>query len=110
MLNEAMADFLKQLVNKESLISSIELHKHGINVRHMGKLRFMSNNLLKNVIVGKMIARTIKNVLRGILRIGGYNGNSKAELQIQIVNWLNTFIASNNICTTTTTTTTTTTN
>lgn len=89
MLVEAMKSMATELYEKKLILFSIsELHRHGINVRHMGLLRSKKDH---EVFV-TIIARVKKNHLRQSLRVGANAGKSNTELEQHIVLlWLNTF-------------------
>lgn len=53
---------------------AIELHRHGVNMRHLGLVRANikeggeRNAMLRDIMLTEMVARTLKNVLRSFQR------------------------------------------
>eukprot|EP01126_Amoeba_proteus_P046132 TRINITY_DN5198_c0_g1_i5.p1 TRINITY_DN5198_c0_g1~~TRINITY_DN5198_c0_g1_i5.p1 ORF type:complete len:429 (+),score=94.60 TRINITY_DN5198_c0_g1_i5:1108-2394(+) len=56
-----------------------EVHQKGINIRHMGRLRQqLTDHKVKQLVLTECVARTLKNLIRGILR------EKMKQLQISI--------------------------
>eukprot|EP01126_Amoeba_proteus_P046125 TRINITY_DN5198_c0_g1_i1.p1 TRINITY_DN5198_c0_g1~~TRINITY_DN5198_c0_g1_i1.p1 ORF type:complete len:474 (+),score=98.20 TRINITY_DN5198_c0_g1_i1:204-1625(+) len=46
-----------------------EAHQRGINIRHMGRVRQqLTNPIVKQLVLTECVARTLKNLIRGLLR------------------------------------------
>ncbi|CAM9265877.1 unnamed protein product [Ascophyllum nodosum] len=82
------------LYDQETLDVAIEMHRHGVNIRHLGKLRNEVEEtflLLKEMILTEMVARTLKNLLRGYQRrwMKTERSTSDQGMRRLVVNFLN---------------------
>ncbi|CAM9944100.1 unnamed protein product, partial [Ectocarpus fasciculatus] len=83
---------------QKTLRLDVELHRHGVNVRHLGKVRFLlmeqnkpEDGLLKDMILTEMIARTLKNILRYFQRtwMKAERSTSEQGMRMLVVRFLN---------------------
>ncbi|CAN0000068.1 unnamed protein product, partial [Ectocarpus sp. 4 AP-2014] len=83
---------------QKTLHLDVELHRHGVNVRHLGKVRFLlmeqnkpANGLLKDMMLTEMIARTLKNILRCFQRtwMKAERSTSEQGMRMLVVGFLN---------------------
>lgn len=81
--------FVRDLKSFKCYFSIPEVHKKGVNVRHMGLVRKNVSEDIRNQILIQMVARSIKNEFRDILRGNAEAGKSIAELQQLILDELN---------------------
>lgn len=68
------------------------LHGHGVNIRHTGLLFAqvpVSNRLMRHVLLVDMVARVLKNLLRGVLRDSHAEGKNALPRKTRIVRFLN---------------------
>ncbi|CAM9962933.1 unnamed protein product, partial [Ectocarpus fasciculatus] len=88
---------LSQDVQK-TLHLDVELHRHGVNVRHLGKVRSLlieqnrpEDGLLKEMMLTEMIARTLKNILRCFQRtwMKAERSTSEQGMRMLVVGFLN---------------------
>eukprot|EP00903_Cladosiphon_okamuranus_P015185 g14039.t1 len=75
---------------------AVELHRHGVNVRHLGKVRDLvpdeeENSVLRDMMLTEIIARTLKNILRRFQRkwMEAEKSTSEQGMRILVVGFLN---------------------
>ncbi|CBN78661.1 conserved unknown protein [Ectocarpus siliculosus] len=103
MLEVAVPNVVEKLTSlpqdvQKTLHLDVELHRHGVNVRHLGKVRFLlmeqnkpENGLLKDMMLTEMIARTLKNILRCFQRtwMKAEKSTSEQGMRMLVVRFLN---------------------
>ncbi|CAM9632019.1 unnamed protein product [Ectocarpus sp. 8 AP-2014] len=103
MLEVAVPNVVEKLTSlpqdvQKTLHLDVELHRHGVNVRHLGKVRFLlmeqnkpENGLLKDMMLTEMIARTLKNILRCFQRtwMKAERSTSEQGMRMLVVRFLN---------------------
>ncbi|CAN0145489.1 unnamed protein product [Scytosiphon promiscuus] len=86
--------------HEEPLDLAVELHRHGVNVRHLGKVRSCilereddrdKNRVVLDAMLTEMIARTLKNILRSFQRMWMKEERSTSEhgMRMLVVEFLN---------------------
>eukprot|EP00752_Nemacystus_decipiens_P012980 g11486.t1 len=75
---------------------AVELHRHGVNVRHLGKVRSLvhddeENSVLRDMMLTEIIARTLKNILRCFQRkwMKAERSTSEQGMRMLVVEFLN---------------------
>ncbi|CAM9964281.1 unnamed protein product [Ectocarpus sp. 12 AP-2014] len=103
MLEAAVPNVVEKLTSlpqdfQKTLHLDVELHRHGVNVRHLGRVRFLlmeqnkpENELLKDMMLTEMIARTLKNILRCFQRtwMKAERSTSEQGMRMLVVRFLN---------------------
>ncbi|CAM9847619.1 unnamed protein product [Hapterophycus canaliculatus] len=93
-------DFLLDLPeeHQKTLELAVELHRHGVNVRHLGKVRHLilerrdeRDKVVLDAMLTEMIARTLKNILRSFQRMWMKEERSTSEqgMHMLVVEFLN---------------------
>ncbi|CAM9462148.1 unnamed protein product [Pylaiella littoralis] len=93
----AVAEWLKGLpVHMQSELDlAVQLHRHGVNIRHLGKVRGHVSeeepSVLRNMMLTEMVARTLKNILRSFQRkwMKAERSTSEQGMRRLVVNFLN---------------------